>query len=332
MKKFFALLAASALMSMSVVLAQETCVTPGHISVKPYIGIISPGSIDGGSIAVTEPKPREATDVCASAGGIEVCLLSEGQQNGNTRILIGATPEMLQKALPDGTFTSATNAFLVRSSGKNILVDAGHGRKLFDNLQSRGVSAEQVDVVLLTHMHGDHIGGLLRDGKASFPNATLYLSQLEHDYWAGDEAMSKVAENRRGGFQNARNVINAYKDRLHLFTPDEVGSKANMLLSDIQGVAAYGHTPGHTAFMLSSGEHQMLIWGDLTHATPVQMPYPQLAVTYDVDPNQAVASRIKILEYIAKHNIPIAGMHIAFPGMGYVKSASEGSYVFIPLQ
>jgi len=297
MKKFFALFATSALMSTGVVLAQE---------VKNVYTF--------------------------NIGAIEVCLLSEGQQNGNTRILIGATPEMLQKALPNGTFTSATNAFLVRSSSKNILVDAGHGRKLFDNLQSLGVSAEQVDVVLLTHMHGDHIGGLLRDGKASFPNATLYLSQLEHDYWAGDEAMSKVAENRRGGFQNARNVINAYKDRLHLFTPDEVGSKANMLLPDVQSIAAYGHTPGHTAFMVGSGEQQMLIWGDLMHAAPVQMLYPQLAVTYDVDPNQAVASRKKILEYVTKHNIPIAGMHIAAPSMGYVKAAPEGGYVFIPLQ
>jgi glyoxylase-like metal-dependent hydrolase (beta-lactamase superfamily II) len=105
-----------------------------------------------------------------------------------------------------------------------------------------------------------------------------------------------------------------------------------MLLPDIQGIAAYGHTPGHTAFMVGSSGQQMLIWGDLTHATPVQMPYPQLAVTYDVDPNQAVASRMKILEYIAKNNIPIAGMHIAFPGMGHVKANSEGGYAFTPLQ
>ena len=268
-------------------------------------------------------------------GNIEVHLLSEGQQNGNTGILIGATQEMLQKALPEGSFISATNVFLVRWSGKNILIDAGYGRNLFDNLTSLGVSAEQIDAVLITHCHGDHIGGLLQDGKASFPNATLYLSQPEHDYWTSDEAMNKAAENRRSGFQNVRDMVAVYKNRLHLFTSNEIDGEANMLFPSIQAVAAYGHTPGHTAFIVGSDGQQMLIWGDLTHAMPVQMKYPQLAVTYDVDPEQAIAARMKILEYVAKNTIPIAGMHIALPGMGYVtKDSEEGEegYVFTPLQ
>jgi len=265
-------------------------------------------------------------------GSVEVHLLSEGQQAGNSGILIGATPEMLQKALPEGSFTSATNAFLVRSAGKNILIDVGFGRNLFDNLQSFGVSAEQIDAVLITHAHGDHIGGLLRDGTASFPNATLYLAQAEHDYWTNDEIMNKAPESYHGGFQFVQNVVSVYKERLHLFTPDELGAEVNMLFPDIQAVAAYGHTPGHTMFLIGSGEQRLLIWGDLTHALPVQMLYPQLAVTYDVDTEQAIASRLKVLEYVSKNNIPIAGMHIAFPGMGSIKANSEGGYVFTPLQ
>ena len=264
-------------------------------------------------------------------GNIEVYLLSEGQQNGNTSILIGATPEMLQKAIPEGTFTTATNVFLVRSEGKNILIDAGYGRNLFDNLQSLGINSEQIDVVLITHMHGDHIGGLLRDGKATFPNATLYLSQAENDYWTSDKEMNKTAENRRGGFQYAQEVINAYPNR-HLFIPDEIESKPNFLFPEIQGIVAYGHTPGHTMFMLGSGKQKILIWGDLTHALPVQMLYPQLAVIYDVNTEQAISSRKKVLEYVSKNNIPIAGMHIAFPGMGNIKANSEGGYIFTPLQ
>jgi glyoxylase-like metal-dependent hydrolase (beta-lactamase superfamily II) len=265
-------------------------------------------------------------------GTAEVHLLSEGQQSGNTGILIGATPEMLQKAIPEGGFTSAVNAFLVRSSGKNILIDTGFGRNLFDNLTSLGVSAEQIDAVLITHAHGDHIGGLLREKQASFPNAALYLSQQEHDFWTSDEMMNKAEESRRAGFQAVQEVVNVYKDRLHLFTPDELGAEANMLFPEIQGIATYGHTPGHTVFMIGSGEQKLLIWGDLTHVMPVQMPYPQLAVTYDVAPEQAITSRLKILEYVSKNNIPIAGMHIAFPGMGHVKVNSEGGYMFIPLR
>ena len=261
-------------------------------------------------------------------GNNEIYLLSEGQQDGNTGILIGATDEMLQKALPNGSFTTATNAFFVRLSGKNILIDAGFGRNLFDNLQSIGVAAEQIDAVLITHCHGDHIGGLLRDGKASFPNATLYLPQREYDFWTSDEAMNKASENHQSGFLYARSVFQAYQDRLQLFTPNEIGKDANMLFPDLQAIEAYGHTPGHTLYLVGDGEQQLLIWGDLTHVLPVQMLYPQLAVTYDVAPEQAVAARMKILEYVSKNNIPIAGMHIAFPGMGYVK----GGYMFIPLE
>ena len=263
---------------------------------------------------------------------VEVHLLSEGQQNGNTSILIGATPEMLKKALPDGTFMNAVNVFLVRFSGKNILIDAGFGRLLFDNLKSTGISPDQIDAVLLTHLHGDHIGGLLQDGKASFPNATLYISKMEHDYWTSEEAMNKVPENNRSGFKFAQNVINEYKDRLHLFSPDEIGKESCKLFPYIQGIAAYGHTPGHAVFMIGSGAQKMLIWGDLTHAQPIQMAFPEIAVTYDVDYEQAIISRKKILEYVSKNNIPIAGMHIAFPAMGYVKANSEGGYDYKPLE
>jgi len=264
-------------------------------------------------------------------GTDEVCLLSEGERKGTTDIIIGVEQEQLQKVVPDG-FISAINAFLVRSSGKNMLIDTGIGRNLFDNLKSLNVSAEQIDAVLITHVHGDHIGGLLRDGQASFPHAALYLSQPEYDYWMSDEMMNQAEEGRRAGFQGVREVVKVYKNRLHLFTPDEIDAEANMLFPDIQGIAAYGHTPGHTVFMIGSGEQKMLIWGDLTHVMPVQMPYPNLAVTYDVDPEQAVVSRLKILEYISKNNIPIAGMHIAYPGMGEVRAnLTEGGYEFIPL-
>jgi len=110
-------------------------------------------------------------------GSAEVCLLSEGQDVGNTGIFVGATPEMIQKAVPNGTYPRSCNAFLVRTSGKNILVDTGFGRNLSENLKSFGVTQEQIDAVLITHVHGDHIGGMIKDDKSAFPNAELYISQ-----------------------------------------------------------------------------------------------------------------------------------------------------------
>lgn len=254
------------------------------------------------------------------AGLFEITLLSESQGQGNKSILIGAAPEMLQKYAPEGTFPNGTNAFFVKTPDTNILVDAGFGRNLFNNLQTIGISPEQVDVVLLTHMHGDHIGGMLRDGKPSFPNAEVYLAQPEHDYWVNES---------RG--QQAQDVIAAYKNKLHLFQPVEAGEKGIPLVAGIQGIAAYGHTPGHTAFLLESDNEKLLIWGDLTHAMAIQMPYPQVAVTYDVNPGDAIAYRKKLLEYTEKNKIPVAGMHIAFPGIGVVtKDAASGGYTFTP--
>jgi glyoxylase-like metal-dependent hydrolase (beta-lactamase superfamily II) len=253
-------------------------------------------------------------------GLFEITLLSESQGQGNKGILVDATPEMLQKYAPDGTFPNATNAWFLKTPDMNILVDAGYGRNLFNNLQAIGIAPEQVDVVLLTHMHGDHIGGMLREGKPSFPNAEVYLAQPEHDYWASE-----------GRGQQARDVIAAYKSKLHLFQPIEVGQKGSPLLAGILGIAAYGHTPGHTAFLVESGSEKLLVWGDLTHAMAIQMPYPQVAVTYDVNPKDAVAYRKKILEYVETNKIPVAGMHIAFPGIGTVtKAAAPEAYVFTP--
>ncbi|MDR1129825.1 MAG: MBL fold metallo-hydrolase [Prevotellaceae bacterium] len=266
-------------------------------------------------------SPAQETGKVATfkIGNATVSVLSEGQQNNKPDNLIGTTPEMLKKHVPDGTYPSAVNAFLVQMDGKTILIDAGFGRNLFDNLKSLGTSAEKVDVVLLTHMHGDHIGGMIKDAKVAFPKAELYLPQPEHDYWMGNS--------ERG--RQAQDVIAAYKDRLHLFVPSEAGEDAKEIIPGVKGIAAYGHTPGHAGYMFESAGSRVFIWGDLTHAMAVQMPHPEVAITYDVNPEQAVAYRKKLLDYVAKNKIPIAGMHIAFPSIGDIKAKDEG-YEFTP--
>lgn len=264
---------------------------------------------------------QEANVFTYKVGAFEVSLLSEGQQKGRKDILIGASSEILQKYAPDGTFPNAVNTFLVRTPKQLILIDTGFGTKLFDNMKSLGVNPEQIDVVLITHMHGDHIGGMLREGKAAFPKAKVYIARKEYDYWMGDGVKN----------DNARKVVAAYKDQLQLFQPDELAAKANELISGIQGIAAYGHTPGHTVFLVRSEGSALLIWADLTHAMAVQMPHPEIAVTYDVNPQEATKSRKQVLEYVSENKIPIAGMHIAFPGIGKVSKAEEG-FLFTPVE
>lgn len=265
-----------------------------------------------------------------TVGEYKVSTLLETQQDEKKDILIDATPEMLKKYMPNGTYFNATSAFLVRTPNKTMLFDAGFGRNLFDNIESLGVSAGDINIIFLTHMHGDHIGGLLKDGNVAFPNADIYISKMEHDYWMSDESMQKVPENKRRGFVLARNVIAAYKNKLHLFTPSELNGKKTDLATGIQGIATYGHTPGHTSYLINSKGSRILIWGDITHVTTLQVANPDIAVTYDVNPTDAVNIRKKVLEYVAKNKIPIAGMHVPFPGIGEIKTSKEKRYEFIP--
>jgi glyoxylase-like metal-dependent hydrolase (beta-lactamase superfamily II) len=253
-----------------------------------------------------------------AVGDYTVYLLSEGQQKGNAGILIGATPEMITEAIPDGTFPNAVNAFLIRTPDKNILVDTGFGRLLPRHLDSLGLNSGEISDVLITHMHGDHIGGLLKNGQDVFPNAKLYISQPEYDYWI------------KSNNQQALNVLNVYKNQLILFPPNELAEIKTALLPGIFPVATPGHTPGHTCFLIQSKNEKLLIWGDLTHAMAIQMPYPQVAVTYDVNPDAAVHSREAVLKYVAEHQMLIAGMHIAYPGIGHVQSTTGKGYVFTP--
>ncbi|MDR0437458.1 MAG: MBL fold metallo-hydrolase [Bacteroidales bacterium] len=248
----------------------------------------------------------------------QIIMLSEGQAQRNADILIDATPEILAETMPDGYYPSATNAFLVRTTtGENVLVDAGFGRELLNNLLQYNVSPEMIDAILITHMHGDHIGGLL-DGSSlkTFPNANLYLAKSEYDYFYVDRLETQA--------QNLANaVISAYRDKLILFEPGEM-----VVAGIIECLPNFGHTPGHTVYLIDD----VLIWGDMVHAMAVQMPYPTVSVTFDVDNKKAVQARLEMLNYIVDNNFLVAGMHIAYPGIGTLKANGKGGYMFTPIE
>ena len=261
-------------------------------------------------------------------GSAKVTLLSEGQRTSGTNVLVGATDEMIRQAIPNGTYPSATNVFLVETAGKVVLVDAGLGKNTIENLELYGKKTTDVDAICITHLHGDHIGSLVIDNVKSFPNATLYISKPEYDYYMNDESLNGLPENRRSGFLNMRKLFDTYKAQLTTFVPGEIDD-AKELLPDLKGVAAYGHTPGHTGFLLESNGLKLFFWGDLTHAMAIQMPFPEVAMTYDSDTAKAVASRLKLLKYVADNHIRVAGAHIQFPGIGTVTENVQRGYNFI---
>ena len=273
------------------------------------------------SAIAQEVASNEENVITFAVGSYQISTMSEGGGDADPGLLKGTDEDMLKKYIPSGSFKIQTNTFLIKTGNKNVLMDTGYGRNVFANLHSLNVQENQVDVILLTHMHGDHIGGLLKDGKAAFPNAELYVSQVEHDYWMASENNAKI-----------RDIFEAYKSKLHLFEPADLGSDNQNLFAGFQGIKAYGHTPGHTVFMIESDGERLLIWGDLIHATEVQVPNPKVTISFDVDADMARESRLKIMEYVAKNKIRIGGMHIIFPSIGGIRNGSEaeGDYVFTP--
>jgi len=247
-------------------------------------------------------------------------MLVDSERDGNTTIIPGASDAIINRYIPASGFKHSTNAFLIRSSNQNILIDTGFGNTIFEKMEQLGVRPNQIDAVLLTHLHGDHIGGLQKDGSPLFPRAKIYVDNRELNHF------TRIAPN-----QGAVAVMNAYGANVVTFDAYPLGFIFREILPGIRAIANYGHTPGHTAYMLESGRDRLIITGDFLHVALVQFPHPEISATYDMDQNAAANSRKQIMEYAAKHRIPIGGMHIVYPGIGNVEVDGNG-YRFVPLR
>ena len=251
-------------------------------------------------------------------GQVEVYMLVESESEGSTRIIPGADAALIRRYIPETGFKSSTNAFLIKAPGHNILVDTGFGRTIFDKMKTLGVAPDQIDTVLITHLHGDHIGGLQKDGKPLFPNAKIYLSEKEHTYF------TKTQIN-----QGAVAALTPYGSKVITFEPGVLGGAAREILPGISAIANYGHTPGHTVFLVENGGAKLIIAGDFLHVALVQIPNPDISATYDIDQSAAAASRRQILDYAAKNKILIGGMHMVYPAVGTVEADGSG-FKFTP--
>ena len=246
-------------------------------------------------------------------------------------LLKGVPAAVMQEFIPQGQYPSSMSAYLIQMNGKNILVDAGLSENVIvERLRTLGVQPENVDVVLITHMHGDHIGALLHAGKVAFPKAAVYVAQQEAAFWRDDTTMNAAPDGAKPNFVAARKVLDAYTPVLHPFSPATFAEGPKEVVPGIKAVAAFGHTPGHTMFLMESDGKQFLIWGDLVHALTVQMPHPEAYMAVDVDGAAAVASRKAVLDYVAKNNIPVGGMHLPLPGFGSIAKQGQG-FAFTPL-
>lgn len=224
------------------------------------------------------------------------------QDNPNPRVmsrsLFADAPDSLFSALglQEG-IPSSVCAFLVRTQGKNVLFDAANGApdsRLRYVLDSCGVAAEDIDFVFITHLHGDHIGGLLLEDKAAFPNAEVYINKVEYDAWMS------MPESQSA---KLRVISAAYNERLKTFSVNDE------LPCGVEAIAAYGHTPGHTAYKVENN----LIAGDIMHGVALQLHYPEYCARFDMDTAQSIMARKNILQMAKDNHLTVYGMHFPYP-------------------
>ena len=222
------------------------------------------------------------------------------------------------------------NAFLAQLGERLVLVDSGSGAsmgpslgRLAENLAAMGVAPDTIDTVLLTHLHPDHVGGLVdAAGNALLANAELIVHAAEPAFWQDDAVLAQASEENRGFIQLARGVLDAYRGRVRTIAAGEG-------LPGITAVPAPGHTPGHTGWMIASGGDSLLIWGDIVHLPGVQFARPGAGMGFDIDGAQAIATRQRIMDMAATDRLLVAGMHLDFPAFGHLARAGDG-YAFIP--
>ena len=269
------------------------------------------------------PKVGKAVPV----GSFSVVPFLDGPQSFALNLFNGADEATMLKVAGTQPVLGAFNVFLIRRDKELILVDTGNGTLRPDRtgqlplcLEEAKVAPAGIDKILITHLHGDHMGGLVKEGKPFFPNAKVYLAKAEYDYWLNDDAMQQTPENRRGGFPLARGVLQVLEQNnlLVLFAPDEA------ITPGIASVDLPGHTPGHTGFMLVSEGKKLFFTGDLLHGADLQIPRPDITINFDVDQAKAKETRLRVFKQLAEGATPFAATHVPFPGMGILRVEGGG--------
>ena len=224
----------------------------------------------------------------------------EGDKRMPNSLFYGKTDSAkVERLSPDGSVSSSISCYLVETQGKKVLFDTGNGTErggmLLKRLDDIGVSPEDIDLLVITHFHGDHIGGMTEGGKPVFTRAEVYVPEQEYAAWL------KMSN------QNAKMAMDAmaaYGDRLHRF------SYSDTLPLGIKPMAAPGHTPGHTVYQMG----RLLVVGDLMHGFDLQIQDFGICPSFDMNPEQAIESRKKYVDYARENKLITAGMH--FPGNG----------------
>ena len=261
-------------------------------------------------------------------GDFQIQAISDGHLTASLDLLSHIDPaKAAQLQLKAGVSDPSSihiNTYLVRGKGRTILIDAGAGGikgwggELRGNLLRAGVQPTDVDTILLTHAHPDHVGGLLdAQGHPVFPNAELLIHPRELSFWEDDGNLARSNDRARGNFLLARQVFAGYRRNLRLLAEGDV-------LPGISMVPLSGHTPGHTGYRVESEGRSALIWGDIVHFPHIQIARPDVSIAFDQDPQRAAAARSALLDMVSADQLMAAGMHLGELGFVRIQRIGRG--------
>ena len=313
-----------------------------NLSVSVAIAAFAVGALTPQSVHAAAPMVKKSAPgyYRMMLGDFEITALSDGTVNlpmdkllTNTKT--AATAKAFGSYFIKTPVETSVNAYLINTGTKLVMVDTGAAGlfgptlgNLLANLKASGYQPDQIDEIYITHMHGDHVGGLMDGDKLAFPNATVRADKHDADFWLSQANMDKAAAGDKGGFQGAMASINPYV-KAGKFLPFE-GDIA--LVPGVKAASSYGHTPGHTTYLVESKGEKLVLWGDLMHVASVQFDNPAVTIQFDSDSKAAAAQRAKAYAAAAKEGYLVAGAHLSFPGVGHVRAAATGKgYTWVPL-
>ncbi len=262
-------------------------------------------------------------------GTAEISIITDGATEFPTDLFPESDPshigDMLAQAGQDRIRTNF-NAVLLREGNRTILLDAGP-RDLFGPscgnlpaaLDELGVTPDQVDTLFATHLHPDHIAGMITaEGAAAFPNATLILPEAERSFWGQESNFTGALASAADWATLARAVMEAYADRLHPIAADAP------IAPGLTALPLPGHTPGHSGWRLESGGEMLLHVGDIVHAPDIQFADPDIAIAFDIDMDTARKTRHALLDELATDGALVTGGHLLQPALARVERSTKG--------
>jgi glyoxylase-like metal-dependent hydrolase (beta-lactamase superfamily II) len=293
------------------------------------------------AIAAAPPAARQAPGVYRMRlGSFELTALYDGiwPVKIDEDFIRNASAAQVDAALaaaflPPRILPISFTALLVNTGAKLVLIDTGTAGQiadsagtLLDNLAAAGVKPEQIDIILISHFHPDHIDGIKdKDGRRIFPNAEIAVPEGEWAYWMDDANMAGVSRKVHRYFLNARRIFADIAGDVRRFAPGKE------VAPGIASIAAFGHTPGHVAFSVSSGHESMLVLSDTARNPWLFVRHPEWQPSFDMDGPMAVATRRRLLDRAAADRVPVHGYHFPFPATGHIARTATG-YELVPVQ